>query len=82
MIAFFLEVTILIRELYHTNVDPMHFNWKWYLLVVGVSFYTSEQCGTTGNLPGNGRPSKLTGQARKALIREAPRRLMETLEDQ
>lgn len=37
--------------------------------------------GTTAYLPRHGRPSKLTAQARRALIREADKRPMDTLEE-
>ena len=37
--------------------------------------------GTTANLPRHGRPPKLTGQARRAFIREAAKRPMVTLEE-
>ena len=41
--------------------------WKW------------KEYGTTANLPRHGHPPKLTGQARRALIREAAKRPMVTL---
>ena len=37
--------------------------------------------GTTANLPRHGRPPELTGWARRALIREAAKRPMVTLEE-
>uniref|UniRef100_A0A8C9YNW9 Transposase Tc1-like domain-containing protein n=1 Tax=Sander lucioperca TaxID=283035 RepID=A0A8C9YNW9_SANLU len=40
-----------------------------------------KEYGTTANLPGHGRPPKLTGRARRALIREAAKRPMVTLEE-
>ena len=43
--------------------------WKW------------KEFGTTANLPRHGRPPKLTGWARRALIREAAKRPMITLEE-
>jgi hypothetical protein len=38
-------------------------------------FKKLKECGTTTNLPRGGRPPKLTDQARRALIREATKRL-------
>ena len=40
-----------------------------------------EEYGTTSNLPRHGRPPKLTGRAKRALIREATKRPMVTLEE-
>ena len=40
-----------------------------------------KEYGTTSNLPRRGRLPKLTGRARGALIREAAKRPMETLEE-
>ena len=40
-----------------------------------------KEYGTTANLPRHGRPPKLTGRARRALIREAAKRPMVTLEE-
>ena len=40
-----------------------------------------KEYGTTANLPRHGRPPKLTSQARRALIREAAKRPMVTLEE-
>ena len=41
-----------------------------------------KEYGTTANLPRPGRPTKLTGCARRAWIREAAKRPMITLEEQ
>ncbi|KAI3359990.1 hypothetical protein L3Q82_014324 [Scortum barcoo] len=43
--------------------------WKW------------KEYGTTANLPRHGRPPKLTGQTRRALIRDAAKRPMVTLDE-
>ncbi|MCJ8737403.1 hypothetical protein PDJAM_G00023560 [Pangasius djambal] len=40
-----------------------------------------KEYGTTANLPTHGRPSKLTGRARRALSREAAKRPMVTLQE-
>jgi len=40
-----------------------------------------KEYGTTANLPRHGHPPKLTGRARRALIREAAKRPMVTLEE-
>ena len=44
-------------------------------------FIISEEYGTTTNLPREGRPPKLTDQARRALIREATKRPKITLKE-
>jgi transposase len=40
-----------------------------------------KECGTTTNLPREGRPPKLTNQARRALIRESTKRPKITLKE-
>ena len=50
-----------------STIKSIFFKWKEY--------------GTTANLPREGRPPKLTDQARRALIREAAKRPKSTLNE-